>query len=204
MYHLAKLGFTPVVHVLHLAARTRQELTEYFTELTQTPVADFFRPNSWPNTPDILHEQLQLGGRPMFMARLVLAATLSSNYGIYGPPFELMEHEPREPGSEEYLDTEKYQVRHWDIARKDSLRDLIALVNQVRRENPALQSQQSLRFHTLDNPNLIAYSKETEARATSSSGGEPGPVTRSRGMAQAADRRPGVWRRTSRTRCTTC
>ncbi len=161
MHHLAKLGFSQS-YTYFTWRPDKAGLTEYFTELSQTPVADFFRPNAWPNTPDILHEQLQLGGRPMFVARLVLAATLSSNYGIYGPPFELMEHEPREPGSEEYLHSEKFQVRHWDIARKDSLRDLIALVNKARRENEALQSNRGLRFHTLDNPNLIAYSKETE------------------------------------------
>jgi len=161
MYHLAKLGFTQ--SYTYFAWRPdKQGLTEYFTELTQTPVADFFRPNAWPNTPDILTEQMQRGGRPVFVSRLVLAATLSSNYGIYGPPFELMEREPREPGSEEYLRSEKYEQRHWDIERKDSLRELIALVNKARRENPALQSNAGLQFHHIDNPQLIAYSKQTE------------------------------------------
>jgi starch synthase (maltosyl-transferring) len=161
MYHLAKLGFTQS-YTYFTWRPDKAGLTEYFTELTQTGVADFFRPNAWPNTPDILTEQMQHGGRPMFVSRLVLAATLSANYGIYGPPFELMEHEPREPGSEEYLHSEKYEVRHWEIDRKDSLRDLIALVNKARRENEALQSNRGLRFHRIDNGQLIAYSKQTE------------------------------------------
>jgi len=161
MYHLAKLGFTQ--SYTYFAWRPdKQGLTEYFTELTQTPVADFFRPNAWPNTPDILTEQMQRGGRPVFVSRLVLAATLSSNYGIYGPPFELMEREPREPGSEEYLHSEKYEQRKWEIERKDSLRELIALVNKARRENAALQSNAGLRFQHIDNSQLIAYSKQTE------------------------------------------
>ena len=86
--------------------------------MTQTEVREYFRPNLWTNTPDILTEYLQYGGRPAFMARLVLAATLSANYGIYGPAFELMENRAREPGSEEYLDSEKYQIRHWDLDRR--------------------------------------------------------------------------------------
>jgi starch synthase (maltosyl-transferring) len=120
------------------------------------------RPNVWPNTPDILTEYLQYGGRPAFMARLILAATLSANYGIYGPAFELCENRALRQGSEEYLDSEKYQVRAWDIGSPDSLKRLISRVNEIRRENPALQSDWSLRFHPLDNDQLIAYSKATE------------------------------------------
>ncbi|HSF42775.1 MAG TPA: alpha-1,4-glucan--maltose-1-phosphate maltosyltransferase, partial [Thermoanaerobaculia bacterium] len=137
----------------------RWELVEYFTELTQTPVREFFRPNLWPNTPDILTEPLQIGGRPAFVQRLMLAATLGASYGIYGPAYELMEHLPRERGSEEYLDSEKYQLRQWDLERPDSLSELIALVNRIRRENPALQSDRSLRFHTADNEQILCYSK---------------------------------------------
>ena len=96
------------------------------------------------------------------MVRLVLAATLGASYGIYGPAFELCERIPREPGSEEYLDSEKYEIKHWDIARSDSLRDFIARVNRIRGENPALQSDWSLRFHPVDNDQLICYSKHTE------------------------------------------
>ena len=161
MYQLAKLGFTQS-YTYFTWRPDKAGLIEYFTELTQTGVADFFRPNVWPNTPDILTEQMQSGGRPMFVSRLVLAATLSANYGIYGPPFELMEHKPREPGSEEYLHSEKYEVRHWEIDRADSLSDVVALVNKARRENAALQSNRSLRFHGIDNGQLIAYSKRTE------------------------------------------
>ncbi|MEO8457208.1 MAG: maltotransferase domain-containing protein [Chloroflexota bacterium] len=161
MYHLAKLGFTQ--GYTYFAWRPDKfGLTEYFTELTQTEVADYFRPNAWPNTPDILTEQMQQGGRATFVSRLVLAATLSSNYGIYGPPFELMESAPREPGSEEYLHSEKYEQRRWDIERRDSLRELIALVNRARRDNPALHSNSGLRFHDINNDRLIAYSKQSE------------------------------------------
>jgi starch synthase (maltosyl-transferring) len=162
MYHLAKLGFTQS-YTYFTWRPDKRGLVEYFTELSTPPVADFFRPNVWPNTPDILTEQLQTGGRPTFVARLVLAATLSANYGMYGPLFELMEHEPREKDSEEYLHSEKYEVRHWDIGRPDSLCELITLINKARRENPALQSNTGLRFHDIDNGQLIAYSKRAEA-----------------------------------------
>jgi starch synthase (maltosyl-transferring) len=161
MYYLAKAGFTQS-YTYFAWRNTKAELTQYFTELTQTEVREFFRPNLWPNTPDILTEYLQLGGRPAFMARLVLAATLGASYGIYGPAFELGEHLPREPGSEEYLDSEKYEIKHWAIDRPDSLRDFIGRVNRIRRENPALHSHGGLRFHPVDNEQLICYSKQTE------------------------------------------
>jgi starch synthase (maltosyl-transferring) len=161
MHHLAKLGFTQS-YTYFTWRPDKRGLTEYFTELSTQPVIDFLRPNVWPNTPDILTEQLQAGGRATFVTRLVLAATLSSNYGVYGPPFELMEHVPREPGSEEYLNSEKYQIRHWDIERTDSLRDLITVVNRARRENRALQSNASLRFHEIENAQLLAYSKQAD------------------------------------------
>ena len=161
MYHLAKLGFTQS-YTYFAWRNTKWELMQYFTELTQTGVRDFFRANLWTNTPDILTEYLQMGGQPAFMVRLVLAATLGANYGIYGPAFELYENQPRELGSEEYLDSEKYEIKHWDIKRTESLRDFIARVNRIRRSNPALQSDWSLRFHTSDNDQLICYSKYTE------------------------------------------
>jgi starch synthase (maltosyl-transferring) len=161
MYRLAKLGFTQS-YTYFAWKNTKWELTEYFTELTQTPVREFMRPNVWPNTPDILTEYLQYGGRPAFMARLILAATLSANYGIYGPAFELCENRALRQGSEEYLDSEKYQIRAWDVGSPASLKGLISRVNEIRRENPALQSDWSLRFHPLDNDQLIAYSKATE------------------------------------------
>jgi starch synthase (maltosyl-transferring) len=161
MQRLAKLGFTQS-YTYFAWKNTKWELTQYFTELTETPVREYMRPNVWPNTPDILTEFLQYGGRPAFVARLVLAATLSANYGIYGPAFELCENRALRPGSEEYLDSEKYQLRAWDIDRPESLKGLIARVNEIRRENRALQSDWSLRFHRLDNEQLIAYSKATD------------------------------------------
>jgi starch synthase (maltosyl-transferring) len=161
MYHLAKLGFTQSYN--YFAWRnTKWELTEYFTELTRTEVREFFRPNLWPNTPDILTEYLQLGGRPAFMSRLALAATLGASYGIYGPAYELCENRPRSQGGEEYLDSEKYEIKGWDIGRSDSLKDYIARVNRIRRDNPALHSNDSLRFHPVDNEQILAYSKNTE------------------------------------------
>ncbi len=160
MHRLAKLGYTQS-YTYFAWRNTKQELTEYFTELAQGPGKEYFRPNVWPNTPDILTEALQVGGRAVFMQRLALAATLAASYGIYGPAYELMEHLPRNPGSEEYLDSEKYQLRHWDLERADSLRAYIAAFNRIRRENPALQSDAGLRFCNTDNDQLLAYSKQT-------------------------------------------
>jgi starch synthase (maltosyl-transferring) len=160
MHRLAKLGFTQS-YTYFAWRNTKAELTTYFTELAEGPGREYFRPNLWPNTPDILTEYLQFGGRPAFVARLVLAATLAASYGIYGPAFELCDAEPREPGSEEYRDSEKYQLRHWDIARPDSLAGFIARVNRVRRDNPALRSDRGLRFFPVDNESLICYVKST-------------------------------------------
>ena len=161
MYELAKLGFTQS-YTYFSWRNAKQELTEYFTELTQTDVREYFRPNLWPNTPDILTEFLQQGGRPAFMIRLALAATLGANYGIYGPAFELCENRPVRAGSEEYLDSEKYQIRNWDLDNPASLAGLITRVNQIRRENPALHADLSLRFHPVDNQQIIAYSKVSD------------------------------------------
>ena len=160
MYRLAKCGFTQS-YTYFTWRHTAWEITQYFTEMTQSPISDFFRPNLWANTPDILTEFLQTGGRPAFAARLVLAATLGANYGIYGPAFELIEARAKEPGSEEYLDSEKYQLRSWNIDSPDSLREMITLVNEIRHENVALQSDRGLRFHTTENENLLAYTKST-------------------------------------------
>jgi starch synthase (maltosyl-transferring) len=158
MYRLAKLGFTQS-YTYFAWRNSRWELTEYFRELER--VRDFFRPNLWPNTPDILTEYLQFGGRAAFIVRLVLAATLGASYGIYGPALELGEHEPREPGSEEYRDSEKYQIRTWDLDRPGTLRDLIARLNRIRRDSPALQQDRGLQFHRSDNDTLLVYSKTT-------------------------------------------
>jgi starch synthase (maltosyl-transferring) len=161
MHRLAKLGFSQS-YTYFTWRNTKQELTEYFTDLAQGPGRQYYRPNVWPNTPDILHEMLQSGLRPVFAARLVLAATLAANYGIYGPTYELLESEPREPGSEEYRDSEKYQLRHWSVDKADSLWSLIARINRIRKDNPALQSDRGLHFCPIDNDQLIAYLKMDE------------------------------------------
>jgi starch synthase (maltosyl-transferring) len=117
------------------------------------------RPNFWPNTPDILPFGLQTGGPNAFKSRLVLAATLSSNYGMYGPAFELGENIRFKEGSEEYLNSEKYEIKRWDREAPNSLRPLITLLNEARRANSALQRNENLVFHLTDNPQIIAYSK---------------------------------------------
>jgi starch synthase (maltosyl-transferring) len=162
MYRLAKLGFSQS-YTYFTWRNTKRELTEYFTELAGR--RDCFRANLWPNTPDILHEYLQFGGRPAFMCRAVLAATLGASYGIYGPAFELLQATPREPHSEEYLDSEKYQVRRWNLDAPDALRDFLARLNAIRRDNPALQSDANLEFCAIDNEQLIAYAKRTDDHA---------------------------------------
>ncbi|HEX9453889.1 MAG TPA: alpha-1,4-glucan--maltose-1-phosphate maltosyltransferase [Candidatus Binatia bacterium] len=163
MYNLAKLGYSQS-YSYFTWRNTKAELTEYFTELSQTEVREYFRPNLWPNTPDILSEYLQFGGRPAFMVRCVLAATLGANYGIYGPAFELLEARPRDPGGEEYLDSEKYEIKHWNRDSADSLKDFIARINRIRRDNPALHNDWSLRFHETDNEQIICYSKHSADR----------------------------------------
>jgi starch synthase (maltosyl-transferring) len=164
MHRLAKLGFTQS-YTYFAWRNTKYELIEYFNELGHGPGREYFRPNVWPNTPDILTAYLQHNGRPAFCARLLLAATLGANYGIYGPAFELIEHVPREPGSEEYLHSEKYQIRSWDLERPDSLRYLIARVNAIRRANAALQNDATLHFETAANDQLVAYTKATPDRS---------------------------------------
>jgi len=161
MERLAKSGFTQ--SYTYFAWKTKKDdIREYFAELTSVPLKDYFRPNAWPNTPDILTEYLVRGGRPAFVVRLVLAATLSSSYGIYGPAFELGEHTPAQPGSEEYLNSEKYELKRWDIDRKDSLRGLITRMNTIRRENRALQSNERLSFHPASDEGVICYSKRSD------------------------------------------
>ncbi len=158
MHRLAKLGFSQ--SYTYFTWRTTQaELTEYFTELARSPSAEYFRPNCWPNTPDILPYHLQNAPPAAFRIRLVLAATLAANYGVYGPAYEAADNRPREPQSEEYLDSEKYQLRHWEPGRPDSLAPLMAALNQARRRHRALQSDRSLAFHATDNAQLLCYSK---------------------------------------------
>lgn len=158
MQRLAKVGFTQS-YTYFTWRNTKQELTDYFTELTRTQVREYMRPNLWPNTPDILSEPLQIGGRPAFLSRFVLAATLGSSYGIYGPAFELGVNKPLRPGSEEYLHSEKYEIHHWNLDSPHSIAGAIASVNRARRENAALHGSHDLFFHETDNPYLLAYSK---------------------------------------------
>jgi starch synthase (maltosyl-transferring) len=161
MYRLAKAGFTQ--SYTYFAWKNQAwEIEQYWRELTGTGLVEYFRPNAWPNTPDILNEYLQTGGHGAYMARLVLAATLCASYGIYGPPFEQMVSAPREPGSEEYLDSEKYELRHWDVAKPNTFREFITRVNRIRRGSAALQQDRTLRFHRIDNPEMVCYSKTSE------------------------------------------
>jgi len=161
MYQLAKRGFTQS-YTYFTWRNTKWELTRYFEELVKTEAREFFRPNLWPNTPDILPEFLQISGKPGFIIRAILAATLSSSYGIYGPAFELMESTPRDPGGEEYHNSEKYEIKKWDINKKGSLKNILKVLNKIRQQNPALHNNHTLKFHETENENLIAYSKYSE------------------------------------------
>jgi starch synthase (maltosyl-transferring) len=169
MYSVAKAGFTQS-YTYFTWRTTKADLTEYFTEISNPPISDFFRPNIWPNTPDILHAQFQIEDltqrRAIFQQRIILATTLSANYGIYGPAYELLEGRPTKPSpgktsSEEYLDSEKYQLRTWDRSDPNSIAPLIKQLNRIRQENPALQRNENLVFHTAPNDNLLVYSKST-------------------------------------------
>jgi starch synthase (maltosyl-transferring) len=157
MYRLAKAGFTQS-YTYFAWRHTKAEFTEYFDEITKPTVSDLFRPNVWPNTPDILTEYLQYGGHSAFVQRFLLAATLGASYGIYGPAYERFVHQAREHGSEEYLDSEKYEIKYW-APTDDDMSELITLVNRIRRDNPALQQNATLKFHETDNEQILCYSK---------------------------------------------
>ncbi len=164
MHQLAKLGYSQS-YTYYAWRNNKWELTEYLNELTHSPGREYFRPNFWTNTPDILTDYLQFGGWPAFMSRLVMAATMTSNYGMYGPAYEMIENIAVKHGSEEYLDSEKYQLRYrsfQDLDGPSSLRNFIALVNRIRKRNPSLQSDWSLHFHQVDNDQIICYSKATD------------------------------------------
>ena len=162
MHRLAQIGFTQ--SYTYFPWRTsRDELVEYFTELSTPPSVDELRPNVWPNTPDILPWHLQHAPLSAFALRLVLAATLSPSYGIYGPAFELGDNEPAGNGKEEYLDSEKYQIRRWDLDGPLNLRPLIAEINAIRRDHLAFHTLRTLRFHGCDNRALVCFSKTPHA-----------------------------------------
>ena len=158
MYRLAKLGFTQ--SYTYFTWRTeKQETADYFREVTTPPVSEFFRPNFWPNTPDILHETLQRGGAAMFEVRLTLAALSVGNWGIYGPAMELLEAAPRDPGGEEYLDSEKYEIKAWDLDAAHSLAPFIRRLNEIRRSEPALHRVRPPLIQEIDDPFLLAWCK---------------------------------------------
>jgi len=161
MKALAKAGFNQS-YTYFTWRNSKRELIEYFTELTQTEMSEYFRPNLWPNTPDILPFVLQEGGRPAFMIRVLLAATLSPLYGIYSG-YELCENEPL-PGREEYLDSEKYQFKQRDWNAPGNIKDWITRLNKIRKQNRALQLYSNLRFYPAENDAILFYAKMTAAR----------------------------------------
>jgi len=161
MKGLAKIGFTQS-YTYFTWRNSAYELGEYLTELTQGEMVEYFRGNLFVNTPDILHEYLQKGGRPAFLVRLLLAATLSPLYGIYSG-FELCENVPLRDGSEEYLDSEKYQIRTRDWSAPGNLSAQIAAVNRIRRGSPALQLYANLSFHPSENDRILFYRKSAPA-----------------------------------------
>lgn len=157
MQELARLGFTQS-YTYYTWRNSKHELVEYMHELTQGIISETFRPNFWPNTPDILPWSLQNANEHTYLTRYFLAATLSSNVGVYGPVYEFMEHKAM-PGKEEYADSEKYEVRHWDWKKKTAITELYSQVNKARREIPALQRTNNIRFCNIENDQLIAFCK---------------------------------------------
>lgn len=160
MEQLGKIGFNQS-YTYFTWRTTQEEITSYMEELTKTDRRHYYRPNFWPNTPDILPPHLVMGGEPAFLSRLILAATLSSNYGLYGPLYEFGLNEPY-PGKEEYIDSEKYEIRHWDWDKDTRIKDYIELINQIRKENPALQETNNIHFGAAHNPQIICYGKATD------------------------------------------
>lgn len=161
MAELAKAGFSQS-YTYFTWRNTRKELEEYMTELTRTESREYFRPNFWPNTPDILPYELMNAGPNAFAKRLVLAATLSSNYGMYGPSYEFMENTPNANGKEEYHNSEKYEARHYDWGHRNRLTELITQVNQIRKQHPAMQDTWNIHFTRTDNESIMSYIKLTE------------------------------------------
>ena len=159
MYRLAKVGFSQS-YTYFTWRNTGKELVEYIKDLTRTEAAEFFRPNFWPNTPDILHEYLQKGGRPAFIIRLVLAGTISSNYGMYGGAYITCQNEPY-PGKEEYNNNEKYELKNWELDAAGNIKKEVILINKIRKENPALHETNNISVGETDNPSILFYVKAT-------------------------------------------
>jgi starch synthase (maltosyl-transferring) len=157
MASLAKNGFTQS-YTYFTWRVNKTDLVAYMTELVQGDSRNYFRPNFWPNTPDILPFHLQHHNENNFIIRLILAATLSSNYGIYGPAYEFCDNVPIE-GREEYFDSEKFEVKHYDWKKTNRMTDIIALVNHARKQHPALQSTWNIQFCSIENSNLLAFIK---------------------------------------------
>ncbi len=160
MYRLGKIGFTQS-YTYFTWRNTQDEFIDYLTELTKSEAREFYRPNFWTNTPDILPENLQYGGRPAFITRLVLAATLSSNYGIYGPAYELCVNDAI-PGKEEYINSEKYELKKWDYNKPDRITEIVSRINEIRKENEALHTTFNIEFYHTDNKYLLCYGKVTD------------------------------------------
>jgi starch synthase (maltosyl-transferring) len=160
MQRLAAVGFSQSYSYFPWRV-TKHELTEYFTELSTPPSVDCLRPSCWPNTPDILAWHLMDAPRTTFALRAFLAALLSPSYGVYGPAYELGDNRAAGNGKEEYLDSEKYQLRWWDRNDPDSLRGLLAELNRIRHEHLALHTLRTVRFHPVDNDQLLCFSKTT-------------------------------------------
>ncbi|MEL1244640.1 alpha-1,4-glucan--maltose-1-phosphate maltosyltransferase [Flavobacterium sp. DGU11] len=162
MDELAKVGFTQS-YTYFTWRNSKAELTEYVNELTKSQQKEFFRPNFWPNTPDINPFPLQGANEATHLQKYFLAATLSSSVGIYGPVFEYMVSDAI-PGREEYMDSEKYEVRHWDWKKENKITTLIGKINKIRKEHPSLQQTNNIEFCDTDNDQLIAYYKYDDKR----------------------------------------
>ncbi len=161
MAELAKLGFTQS-YTYYTWRNSRRELEEYLTELTQTELRQYFRPNFWPNTPDILAYEMMGADSNTFALRYVMAATLSSNYGLYGPAYEFLENTGNTNGKEEYFNSEKYEIRTYDWSARNRITDLYKAVNRIRREHKALQTTWNIQFTRTDNEQLMSYVKRTD------------------------------------------
>jgi starch synthase (maltosyl-transferring) len=160
MEELGKIGFNQS-YTYFTWRETQEEIISYVNELTKTERSNYYRPNFWPNTPDILPNHLVTGGEVAHIIRVILAATLSSNYGLYGPVYEFGINHPM-PGKEEYIDNEKYEIKNWDWNRTSRIKEVIKLINHIRRDNPALQLTNNIHFGITENPQIMCYGKATE------------------------------------------